>query len=217
MFNHDSLTVLNQIADGWQADTQSPRYTLWHLTRAPRLQLPNLNIITQLARAQYHCTALNLTYLSHNGESKRAFLPHSFFDDGIRWYIRGYDRRRNTFLSLHLNRISAATPLESKAAEHERINADKEWNNTCQLTLIPHPKLDNPALATQENGLINGKRTETVPQALIGYWLRSWRVDASTDHHLDPHEYPLALENPQQYEIFNGFTIAPGVVAKETT
>lgn len=200
------------MAEGWQADTQSPRYTLWPLRRTPHLQLPNINIITQLARAQYHRTALNLTYLSHNGESKRAFLPHTFFDDGIRWYIRGYDRRRGTFIDLHLNRISTATPLESQAAEHEQLEADNEWHSTCDITLLPHPKLDNPALAIQEHGLIsNGKRTETVPQALIGYWLRSWRVDASSDHHLDPHEYPLALEKPKQYETLNGFAIAPGV------
>lgn len=168
----------------------------------PRLGLPNIEVLSAVTRAIATEKPIELEYYSpyNSGYSKRVISPHGLVDNGLRWHIRAYNRKREKFSDFVLNRCNNVVVLDEQIEDHERKNWDRQWNWTLELELAPHPNRENvkyPDAIALEYGMSEGSLKIPVRAAVAGYWLRLWNVDCSADHSLEGPEYQLYLVNPE--------------------
>jgi hypothetical protein len=110
-----------------------------------------------------------------------------------------------------ITRISKARLLNGdETAEHERAEADEQWNRTVELTLIPHPQLTHKGPVEADYEMKSGTLSVSCRAAVAGYALRRWGVDCSVGHRLDPAEFQLALGNRGALAQIDSAAIAPG-------
>lgn len=215
VFEHDAKRTLvklaNDISDGFDAigDVQFP-------VEAPSsLNVPDIFIVANIVQATLKPQALHITYTSlSNGESQREIVPHSIVDNGLRWHVRGYDRKSESFRDFVLTRISQAKltdNFQATAEPEEQRDADHEWQRMIPLQLVPHPHnvAHNKAIE-MDYGMTNGVLTIDVRAAMAGYLLRRWNVDCTEDGTLLGPEYQLWLRNRTSLMNTSNLAIAPG-------
>lgn len=177
-----------------------------------RLNLPDEMEFAPIIQAITQQKCARIKYLSlSSGEKERIIVPHSIFNDGLRIYIRTYDRNRDKFIDLTASRIVEANLLEDRPKSHETGTKDHEWDNLIELTLIPHPNLSKIAqeVIQYEYKMVRGKLRITVRQSTANYFLRVWNVDCSPCASLNPEVHHLRLENIEMLsEVLS--PIAPG-------
>lgn len=219
LFQHDAFTSLLHLDPGF-------------VEEAPDLIPPPQDVLATLSRAIHLGQALQVDYLSlSSGSSQRMIIPHSIVNNGQRWHLRGYCRKRKAFRDFVCTRITDINVTETTIAAHERQAADAEWNQMLTLELVPHPGHQHPAaiaLDFQMSATDTGPvRRLSLHAARAGYLLQHWQVDCSPDHRLPAHQYHLWLRNVAAisntaYPLSNmvlapGFTQASTVAADHTT
>ena len=166
----------------------------------------------------YKRQALRITYVSlSSGETTREIVPHTLVDNGLRWHVRGFDRKHgpsgapNGFRDFVLTRIKAAVVLEdSTLSEAELETQDRQWNRFVELELVPHPRIEYSEAIELDYGMTGGVLKVEIRAATAGYLLRQWHVDCSKAHSLQGTEYQLWLKNtPTLYGVGN-LNLAPG-------
>lgn len=184
-------------------------------TIAARNSLVNtdLDILSVITRAIKRKHALRICYLSKTNPqgSYREIVPHSIADSGLRWHVRAYDRKRQSFIDFVVNRIKSAVPLKNEPIpDSQMIAADDDWNTFVALEIQPHPRLAGIKDVIEfEYRMIGGVLVRNVRQALAGYLLDSWNVDVSDDASLEGDHIMLHLKNTLQLH-FKGKVLAPG-------
>lgn len=181
-------------------DTSSPRHAI------------DLDILSEITRAIHRKKVIEVSYRSlTSGLTHREFVPFALADNGFRWHVRGFDRRRQEFIDLLLTRIAAADAIEGVILESETAEHDNQWNRIVELELVPHPvNIRYPDTIEADYDMKDGVLLIKVRAALAGYLLRRWNVDCSVDHSLRGMEYHLWLRNrPTLYGISN-LNLAPG-------
>jgi predicted DNA-binding transcriptional regulator YafY len=155
---------------------------------------------------------LTVTYVSlSSGTTERQIVPHALIDNGQRWHLRAYDRANARFSDFVITRILRALALDGAAiAEHERPDADEQWNRTVELKLIPHPNVAHKGAVEADYGMRSGALHVRCRAAVAGYALRSWGVDCSRDLGLSAAEFQLALANHDVLETVSSSALAPG-------
>lgn len=181
------------------------------------LSLPKLGELAVVTRAIYRKHVLEVSYVSlSSGRTSRQIVPHALVDNGQRWHVRAYDRANARFSDFVITRISKATVVDGdEVAEHERPDADLQWNRTIDLTLIPHPRLHHKTPIEADYEMRSGMLSVTCRAAVAGYALRRWGVDCSEGHRLDCAEYPLALRNRDALAQADSAAIAPGYITTD--
>lgn len=181
------------------------------------LALPKLAELAVVTRAIYRKQVLEVTYVSlSSGRTDRQIVPHALVDNGQRWHARAYDRANARFSDFVITRISKAVVSDgSDAVDHERPAADEQWNRMVELKLIPHPKLKHKGAVEADYGMRSGALVVKCRAALAGYALRRWGVDCSTQHHLDPVEFQLALTNQGVLAEIGSAQLAPGYGSRD--
>lgn len=146
-----------------------------------------------------------------SGETTREIVPHTLVDNGLRWHVRGFDRKHNEFRDFVLTRIKAAGVLEdSTLSETELESQDRQWNRFVELELVPHPRIEHSEAIELDYGMTGGVLKLEIRAATAGYLLRQWNVDCSKAHSLEGTEYQLWLKNtPTLYGVGN-LNLAPG-------
>lgn len=174
----------------------------------------NLDILAGITRAIKRKYPITISYLSKSSPqgSERQIVPHSIADSGLRWHVRAFDRKRNEFRDFVINRMSALEPCKSdEALAHEERSADVAWNRIVELELQPHPRLNKIAPMIEfEYQMVSGVLIKQVREALAGYLLDSWNIDASTDASLSGEHIMLHLKNSKELE-FPNKKLAPGI------
>ena len=145
-----------------------------------------------------------------SGRSTREVVPFVLVDNGLRWHIRGYDRKRSRFSDFVITRISEPEILDEPLKEHENREHDIQWNRIVELEIVPHPKLKHPKTIETDYAMENGVLKVNVRAAVAGYVLRRWNVDCSEKHSMDGPEYHLWLKNRQALYGVDNLVIAPG-------
>lgn len=148
-----------------------------------------------------------------SGESEREIVPFSLANNGLRWHVRAYDRRRGRFIDFVLTRIARSALLEeSSIEEHEQVSHDIQWNRIVSLDLVPHPAKSAHEIIAMDYGMALPERVlkVNVRAALAGYFLRQWSVDCSPSHSLDGPEIRLWLRNPVALYGVDSANLAPG-------
>jgi predicted DNA-binding transcriptional regulator YafY len=177
----------------------------------PAPGLPAAPQLATITRAIYRGKALSLNYLSlTHGAQRREIVPHALADSGLRWHVRAFDRQNQRFADFVINRMSELSVLDGAIASEQTAKYDGQWQEMVTLELIPHPRLAQQAAILADYAMEDGHLCLSSRQALAGYLLRRWNVDATQDHSLNDGAIQLALANPQVLEGIESAVLAPG-------
>lgn len=172
---------------------------------------PNLDVLAEITKAIHQKKALKIDYQSlSSGLSQREIVPFALVDNGLRWHVRAFDRKRERFTDFVINRIAKPKLLNTEITNPERKEGDIQWNRIVEMHIVPHPNLKHPETIETEYAMVNGMLKIQVRAAVAGYVLRHWNIDCSPSHQLKGPEFHLWLENtPTLYGVEN-LAIAPG-------
>ncbi|EKO3618955.1 MULTISPECIES: WYL domain-containing protein [Vibrio] len=212
LFDYDVVRTLATISQGY-GDGFTGKVKPPLACEAPyHLNKPSLSIVAKVTEAIHKGKALSITYVSlSSGETTRQMVPHTLVDNGLRWHVRGFDRKHNEFRDFVLTRIKAAVVLEgSTLSETELETQDRQWNRFVELELVPHPRIEHSEAIELDYGMKNGVLRVEIRAATAGYLLRQWHVDCTKAHSLQGPEYQLWLKNtPTLYGVAN-LNLVPG-------
>lgn len=211
VFEHDATRTLvkmaNDISDGFDGigDVHYP------VESPSNLNVPNIFIVARLVQAILNKKAVSVIYTSlSSGSGARELVPHSIVDNGLRWHVRAFDRKSQSFRDFVLTRISKVT-IKEAGKEDEQASADQEWQRLIPLQLVPHPKNVKYATAIEmDYGMENSQLLISVRAAMAGYLLRRWNVDCTERGVLEGAEYQLWLQNRFTLNKVDNLAIAPG-------
>ena len=213
VFKHDARTTLvklaNNISDGFDAigDISFP------VDAPSQLNVPDIFIVAKVVQSILNNKAINIIYTSlSNGSKARDIIPHSIVDNGLRWHVRAFDNKTNSFRDFVLTRISKVTIKQEQVVElFQKKEEDNQWNRTLHLQLVPHPKnVEFPTAIAMDYGMENKVLEIEVRAALVGYLLRRWNVDCTNEASLKGGEYQLWLRNSKSIFGAENLAIAPG-------
>lgn len=211
LFQHDPRKTLmklsHDITDGFDAigDINFP-------VEAPsQLNIPDIWIVAKLVQAVINKKAVNVIYTSlSSGSGSRDIVPHSIVDNGLRWHVRGYDRKTQSFRDFVLTRITKVTIKDDELRQEEEKLEDHQWMRMMPLHLVPHPAVEHPTAIALDYAMTDGVLELNVRAALAGYLLRRWNVDCTENASLKGGEYQLWLSNRQTLYGAENLAIAPG-------
>lgn len=217
LFAHDAKKTLAKLAadisDGFDAigDLSFP-------VEAPsQLNVPDIFVVARIIQAILNDRAVKVIYTSlSSGSAAREIVPHSIIDNGLRWHVRGFDRKTQTFRDFVLTRLSSVTLLDKAPQPNEEQSEDHQWQRQMPIKLVPHPhNVKHPTAIELDYGMQNGALELNVRAALAGYLLRRWNVDCTENASLRGGEYQLWLENQQSLYGAENLAIAPGYKYKK--
>lgn len=212
LFDYDVVRTLATISQGY-GDGFTGKVKPPLACEAPyHLNKPSLSIVAKVTEAIHKGKALSITYVSlSSGETTREIVPHTLVDNGLRWHVRGFDRKHGEFRDFVLTRIKAAVVLEdSRLSEAELETQDRQWNRFVELELVPHPRIEHSEAIELDYGMAGGVMKVEIRAATAGYLLRLWNVDCSKEAQLKTPEFHLWLKNYQTLYGVGNLAIAPG-------
>lgn len=211
LFKYQGSQALSALCYGLGDDHVASSGSLITTESPTQLNFPNLDVLAEITRAIHQKKALVIDYRSlSSGLTQREIVPFALVDNGLRWHVRAYDRKRARFTDFIINRIVFATLLSTKITKSETKESDIQWNRIVEMHIVPHPKLQYPETIEVEYGMTNGMLKIFVRAAVAGYVLRHWNIDCSPEHELQGAEFHLWLKNtPTLYGVEN-LAIAPG-------
>jgi len=216
LFEFTSNQVLTALSQGLGEDFVGVQKQFIFCESPAQLLKPSIQVLSELARAIYQKRIVKINYRSiESGVTSREIVPFVLVNNGLRWHVRAYDRRRSLFIDFVLTRISEPKIISGDIKEHETKDADIQWNRIVELEITAHPRLPFPETIEFDYGMENGYLKVNVRAAIAGYLMRLWNVDCSRDHHLDTAEIHLWLRNSAAlYGVGNNF-LAPGYDSNE--
>ena len=172
----------------------------------------DLEILSALTRAIHQRAVVEVSYHAlSSGLTTREIVPFAIADSGLRWHVRGFDRRSGEFRDFVLGRLDDARIIPSDVADHEKPDQDIQWNRITELELVPHPaNVQHPDTIEAEYNMAGGALKIRTRAAMAGYLLRRWNVDCTEDHSLKGDEYHLWLRNRQALYGVTNLVLAPG-------
>lgn len=211
LFKYQGSQALSALCYGLGDDHVASSGSLITTESPTQLNFPNLDVLAEITRAIHQKKALVIDYRSlSSGLTQREIVPFALVDNGLRWHVRAYDRKRARFTDFVINRIVFAKLLSTKITKSETKESDIQWNRIVEMHIVPHPKLQYPETIEVEYGMTNGMLKIFVRAAVAGYVLRHWNIDCSPEHELQGAEFHLWLTNtPTLYGVEN-LAIAPG-------
>ncbi|WP_210559483.1 WYL domain-containing protein [Psychrosphaera aestuarii] len=212
LFEHDARRTLiklaNQISDGFDAISNTP----FPVEQPSYLNFPNINVIARLVQAMLNGNVVNIIYTSlSSGSNARDVVPHSIIDNGLRWHVRAFDRKSQSFRDFVLTRISKVSIRSNQTMQSERKASDIQWQQILDLEIVPHPNnVQHTTAIEMDYGMTDGRLNLKVRAAMAGYLLRRWNVDCTNNASLSSPEYQLHLHNRSSLNGVAQLAIAPG-------
>ena len=208
LFEHNASQTLTQLTSSIEHPDIAPYVVS---DRYLQLNHPSIDIVSVISRAIKQGKVISIEYSSFSsGRTVREIVPGALVNNGLRWHVRAYDRKRERFTDFVLTRIQNPHFLEDNISQHEVLAEDIQWNRIVELEIIPHPSRDNPETAELDYSMQDGVLNIKVRAALAGYVLRLWNVDCSDDHSLIGNEYQLWLRNSLALYGVENLSITPG-------
>lgn len=212
IFTFSAGRVLAWLAEGFGDGEPASSAPGISCVTSGRLTQPDLDTLGIVTRAIYHRCPLRMDYYSlGSGKTQREIVPFALIDTGLRWHVRGYDRKREAFRDFVITRIRQPELLmESPVAEHERPEQDVQWSRILEVEVVPHPDQPHPDITAMDYGMHDGVLRLRLRGATAGYVLRKWSIDCSPDHRLRDPEYRLWLKDPLLLYGVETAVLAPG-------
>lgn len=108
--------------------------------------------------------------VSSVGPSQREIVPFSLVDNGLRWHVRAYDRKRSRFTDFVITRITnPAKAANTIVEDHELQSSDNQWNRIMELKIVAHPKLQHKETIELDYGMRDSVLDVNVRAAVAGY------------------------------------------------
>lgn len=217
-FQFTSIQVLTALSLGLGEDFVGIHKQFIPCESPAQLQKPSIEVISEISRAIYNKRVLSISYRSiKNGLSSREIIPFTIVNNGLRWHVRAFDRKRNIFGDFVLTRIVNSKIIDSYILDTEQKENDIQWNRMVELELVAHPRLEYPETIEYDYGMKDKSLKTNVRAALAGYLLRLWNVDCTFDHRLTSEEVYLWLKNSEALygRVENNF-LAPGYSDRES-
>ena len=183
IFTFSADRVLAWLAEGFGDGEPASSAPGISCVTSGRLTQPDLDTLGIVTRAIYHRCPLRVDYYSlGSGKTQREIVPFALIDTGLRWHVRGYDRKRGAFRDFVVTRIK----------------------------LVPPPDQPHPDITAMDYAMQDGVLRLRLRGATAGYVLRKWSVDCSPDHRLRDPEYRLWLKDPLLLYGVETAVLAPG-------
>lgn len=215
VFDFSPERVLSCLTQGF-GDSEPVPFNAWIASEIPsRLTHSNLDTLSCVTYAIHQQCPLRIEYHSiSSGQSDREIVPFALIDNGLRWHVRAFDRKTQTFRDFVLTRIHHPIVMKGiKVEPHEQERQDIQWSRIVEVELIPHPDQPRPEITEMDYGMVNGVMKLKLRATIAGYILRKWSVDCSPDHCLRGHEYRLWLKDHLALYGVESAEIAPGYVS----
>ena len=212
LFSYNSKQTLaklaNKISDGFDGVLE----IAFPVDAPHQLNVPDIFIVAKIVQAILKGKAISIIYTSLSSGSKaREIVPHKIVDNGLRWHVRGYDRKSNSFRDFVITRISKVTIKDNEVETFEEEINDHQWVRMMNLAIVPHPNnVQYPQAIMMDYGMDNGVLELKVRAALAGYLLRRWNIDCSKEASLIGGEYQLWLRNRITLYGAENLILAPG-------
>ena len=196
LFDYSHGQVLAALSQGFGEDFVGSHKPMILCETPAELNRPLLPVLAVLTRAIHHKRVANIRYRSiGSGLSSREIVPFALVDNGLRWHVRAFDRKRQIFTDFVITRIASPKIIKGEPEEREIREADIQWNRIVEMELVAHPKLPNRETIEMDYAMQDGVLKVNVRAAVAGYVLRRWNVDCTEDHNLKGDELsPLAAE-----------------------
>ncbi|WP_018988638.1 WYL domain-containing protein [Aromatoleum toluclasticum] len=220
LFDHAPLQVLMALSRGFGEGIGDQLAQPMVRCEFPNvLSLPKMEVLAPISRAIHRGKSVRLAYTSiESGRSEREIVPLALVDNGVRWHVRAFDRKRKRFSDFVLTRMEAPTVLEdSPVLKEETAESDVQWSRIIELEMVTHPNYPRPEAVRMDYEMPDGVLRVKVRAANAGYLLRRWSVDCSPDHRLKGLEYALWLRDPLALYGSTNAQLAPGYVAPRST
>lgn len=212
LFDYPPERVLTWLTQGF-GDGEPAPLMAWVACETPSaITRPSLDTLACITRAIHQQRAISMVYHSvSSGRSEREMVPFALIDTGLRWHVRGFDRKKQEFRDFVITRIQKPMVLSDGAVgTHELPDQDIQWTRIVEIELVPHPDRPHPNITEMDYGMVRGALHLRLRAATAGYTLRKWSVDCSTDHRLEGPEYRLWLrDHLVLYGVANA-VLAPG-------
>jgi len=211
-FDYQAERVLSALTKGI-GDESAPRETTLIPAESPsQLSTPDINTLAIITRAIHSQLPIQIEYRSlSSGFTTREIVPHCLVDNGLRWHIRAFDRRRSRFTDFVVTRITKPVTLENRTInQHELISNDIQWNRIVELEIKAHPRLGHKEVIEKDYQMVDGVMKVNLRAAVAGYLLRRWNVDCTSDASLLGDEFHLWLSNREALYGVDNLVIAPG-------
>lgn len=211
LYQYNGSQALSALCYGLGDDHVASSSSLITTESPTQLNYPNLDVLAEITKAIHQKKSLIIDYRSlSSGLTQREIIPFALVDNGLRWHVRAYDRKRGLFTDFVINRITSPSLLNTEITKSETKESDIQWNRIVEMHIVPHPNLQHPDTIEIEYGMTNGMLKIFVRAAVAGYVLRHWNIDCSPGHELQGAEFHLWLKNtPTLYDVEN-LAIAPG-------
>lgn len=212
LFPLPSAQVLGWLAEQLGDATAPSSDALLPCLMPSRISCPGLDTLACVTRAIHMGQVLSIDYHSVSfGESSRDIVPFALLDTGLRWHVRAFDRKSQSFRDFVLTRISnPIRKIGDEPSRHELPEQDVQWTRIVELDMVPHPDQQHPEVTLMDYDMPGGVLRLKVRAALAGYALRRWSVDSSPDHSLRGPEYRLWLKDHLALYGVETATLAPG-------
>jgi hypothetical protein len=211
LFEYDVQRALASLCQGYGSGSVGTEPSPWRCEAPHQLNAPEISIVAALCEAIYRQCPVSITYVSlSSGEQRRTIVPHTLVDNGLRWHVRAYDRKRQQFRDFVLTRMKKVKIESAGTESHESFLQDKQWNRFVELELVPHPSIKHKEAIELDYQMSRGVLHRECRAAVAGYLLRRWNVDCSADHSLVGAENQLWLRNRATLYGVENLTIAPG-------
>ena len=215
LFEHSAERVLAWFRDGFGDSLDLKIQRTVPCEAASDLVKPDLETLAVLTRAIAGRKQVKVSYLSlTSGASNKTLSPLALADTGQRWHLRAYDCERERFADFSITRIVKAKPVDIDIPLNQRIEADVQWARVVRLELVPHPGVEHPKAIEADYQMKDGMLVLDMRAPLVGYALRRWAVDCTSNHALDPLTHHLYLNNPETLYDVQSASLAPGYAAK---
>lgn len=184
IFDHPIAQVLSALSQGFGEAQNGDTKNLIPASIPRPLSLPVLEVLAPVTRAIHQRRVVKVVYHSYtSGCTERELVPHALVNNGSRWHIRAYDRRKKQFNDFVLTRLTKVEELHHAVVPiSEEASQDIQWTRIVELELVPHPHQERPEIAGMDFNMQDGVLKVKERAALVGYLLRQWNVDCSRDH-----------------------------------
>ncbi|MDP0561239.1 MAG: WYL domain-containing protein [Candidatus Endonucleobacter sp. (ex Gigantidas childressi)] len=217
VFEYPGSQALSALCHGLGDDHVANNSALITSETPTHLNSPNLDVLAKVTKAIHQKRILQIEYRSlSSGQSRREIVPFALVDNGLRWHVRAFDRKRERFTDFVINRISKPNILDIDVPKNQTNDADIQWNRIVEMHIVPHPRLKHPETIEAEYAMKDGMLKVQIRAAMAGYVLRRWNADCSHHHHLTGVEYHLWLQNRQTLYGVENLVIAPGYEDQDT-
>jgi len=128
VFAHDVERALSGLSRGFGESQTNRARPLLRCEIPPQLCNPRVEILAPITRAIHLRRPVQVRYSSFtSGELTREIVPFALANNGLRWHVRAFDRRRREFIDFVLTRIhEVCERATGRIEEHELSEHDLE-------------------------------------------------------------------------------------------